>query len=81
MLEYNTKGGKMTRGLMVVESAVIIFKARGLPIDNTTMCKFAVLGWCVVRLRVRVRLRLRVRVRLRIRTRECSETCCAPRTS
>ena len=52
MLEYNTKGGKMTRGLMVVESAVIIFKARGLPIDNTTMCKFAVLGWCVVRRRL-----------------------------
>ena len=42
----------MTRGLMVVESAVIIFKARGLPIDNTTMCKFAVLGWCVVRRRL-----------------------------
>jgi len=47
MLEYNTKGGKMTRGLMVVETAVVIFKARGLPIDNTTMCKFAVLGWCI----------------------------------
>ena len=28
MLEYNTKGGKMTRGLMVVETASIIFKAR-----------------------------------------------------
>jgi hypothetical protein len=28
MLEYNTKGGKMTRGLMVVETATIIFKAR-----------------------------------------------------
>ena len=36
----------MTRGLMVVE-AVIIFKARGMPVDNTTMCKFAVLGWCI----------------------------------
>ena len=47
MLEYNTKGGKMTRGLMVVETAVIIFKARGMPVDNTTMCKFAVLGWCI----------------------------------
>ena len=30
MLEYNTKGGKMTRGLMVVETAKIIFKARAL---------------------------------------------------
>jgi len=47
MLEYNTKGGKMTRGLMVVETASIIFKARGLPIDNAAMCKFAVLGWCI----------------------------------
>lgn len=47
MLEYNTKGGKMTRGLMVIEAGVTIFKSRGLPIDNTTMCKFAVLGWCI----------------------------------
>jgi len=47
MLLYNTKGGKMTRGLMVVETAKIIFKARGLKIDNTTLCKFAVLGWCI----------------------------------
>ena len=66
MLEYNTKGGKMTRGLMVVESAVIIFKARGLPIDNTTMCKFAVLGWCIVRVRVRDRVRVRARARVRV---------------
>jgi len=47
MLEYNTKGGKMTRGLMVVETGKIIFKAKGLPIDNTALCKFAVLGWCI----------------------------------
>ena len=47
MLQYNTKGGKMTRGLMVVESAVILFKGRGLAVDNTTTCKFAVLGWCI----------------------------------
>ena len=32
MLEYNTKGGKMTRGLMVVETASIIFKARYIPL-------------------------------------------------
>lgn len=47
MLQYNTKGGKMTRGIMVVETAAILFKARGMPVDNTTMCKFAVLGWCI----------------------------------
>jgi farnesyl diphosphate synthase len=47
MLKYNTEGGKMTRGLMVVESAVLLFKAKGITIDNTAMCKFAVLGWCI----------------------------------
>ena len=47
MLEYNTKGGKMTRGLMVVEAAVVLFKARGMPVSNTDLCKFAVLGWCI----------------------------------
>ena len=47
MLEYNTKGGKMTRGLMVVETGKVIFRAKGLPVDNTALCKFAVLGWCI----------------------------------
>jgi hypothetical protein len=28
MLEYNVKGGKMNRGLTVVDSGVLIFKAR-----------------------------------------------------
>jgi farnesyl diphosphate synthase len=32
---------------MVVESAVLLFKAKGITIDNTAMCKFAVLGWCI----------------------------------
>lgn len=47
MLKYNTVGGKMTRGLMVVEAGVTLFKARGLTVDNTTMCKFGILGWCI----------------------------------
>ena len=47
MLDYNTAGGKMNRGLMVVESGVAIFKSKGRTLDNDTVCRFAVLGWCV----------------------------------
>eukprot|EP01061_Rhynchopus_euleeides_P045804 TRINITY_DN8404_c2_g1_i1.p1 TRINITY_DN8404_c2_g1~~TRINITY_DN8404_c2_g1_i1.p1 ORF type:complete len:416 (+),score=207.30 TRINITY_DN8404_c2_g1_i1:48-1250(+) len=47
MLNYNTVGGKMNRGLMVVESGVAIFKSRGIEIDNDAVCRFAVLGWCI----------------------------------
>lgn len=47
MLEYNTKGGKMNRGLMVVESGVSILRARGEAVDNAHLCKLAVLGWAV----------------------------------
>ena len=44
MLEYNVKGGKMNRGLMVVETGIEILKARGMPVSNTDLCRFAVLG-------------------------------------
>merc|ERR1719454_1606971 len=47
MLNYNTIGGKMTRGLMVVEAGKVLFEKRGLNLDNTKMCKLAVLGWCI----------------------------------
>mmetsp|Transcript_44980 Transcript_44980/g.137377 ORF Transcript_44980/g.137377 Transcript_44980/m.137377 type:complete len:422 (-) Transcript_44980:410-1675(-) len=47
MLEYNTKGGKMNRGLMVVESGVSILRARGETLSNENLCKMAVLGWAV----------------------------------
>ena len=47
MLEYVVKDGKMNRGLMVVESGVAIFRTRGLPLDNTALVKFAVLGWAI----------------------------------
>merc|ERR1711998_641037 len=47
MLEYNVKGGKMTRGLMVVESAIEIWKHQGKPMDSRTKNKMCVLGWCV----------------------------------
>lgn len=47
MLEYNVKGGKMNRGLMVVESGIAIFNQKGLKLDNATLCQFAVLGWAI----------------------------------
>ena len=47
MLEYVVKDGKMNRGLMVVESGVAIFRAKGLAVDNTIMVKLAVLGWAI----------------------------------
>jgi len=47
MLEYNTKGGKMNRGLMVVVSGELILKSKGLPVDSDTLSKLAVLGWCI----------------------------------
>jgi len=47
MLEYNVKGGKMNRGLMVVASgAEILKKAKG-KVDSDTLSKLAVLGWCI----------------------------------
>lgn len=48
MLEYNVKGGKMNRGLMVVESGVAILKAQGnKEPTNDQLCHFAVLGWAI----------------------------------
>ena len=46
MLNYTTKGGKMNRGLMVVESGISIFG--GIEnVDNTTLCRLAILGWSI----------------------------------
>eukprot|EP00977_Amphora_coffeiformis_P000369 scaffold98_cov172-Amphora_coffeaeformis.AAC.23 len=47
MLEYNVKGGKMNRGLMVVESGVAILKAQGKQPTNDQLCQLAVLGWAI----------------------------------
>jgi hypothetical protein len=47
MLEYNVCGGKMNRGLMVVECGREIFKSMGKPMSNEMLVKFAILGWCV----------------------------------
>jgi farnesyl diphosphate synthase len=43
MLQYNVKGGKMNRGLMVVDAGVCLMRNP----DNTTLCQLSVLGWCI----------------------------------
>jgi hypothetical protein len=47
MLEYNVCGGKMNRGLMVVECGREVFKAQGKELNNDMLTKFAILGWVV----------------------------------
>lgn len=47
MLDYNLKGGKMNRGLMVVDAGVEICKKNGKNVDNTMLCQLAVLGWAI----------------------------------
>merc|ERR1712151_1023812 len=47
MLEYNMVGGKMNRGLMVVESGLCILKSLNRPTPNDTVVRLAILGWCI----------------------------------
>jgi len=49
MLDYNVKGGKMNRGMMVVDAGVAIFKQQnqGKTPSNTDLCQLAVLGWSI----------------------------------
>jgi len=47
MLEYNVKGGKMNRGLMVVESGKALFEHNKIPFTDHDLGRFAVLGWCI----------------------------------
>mmetsp|Transcript_119661 Transcript_119661/g.168381 ORF Transcript_119661/g.168381 Transcript_119661/m.168381 type:complete len:477 (+) Transcript_119661:105-1535(+) len=46
-LEYNTQGGKMNRGLIVVETGVALMKHQGREPTNADLHRFAVLGWAV----------------------------------
>lgn len=46
-LEYNTQGGKMNRGLIVVETGVAIMKHQGREPTNADLNRFAVLGWAI----------------------------------
>ena len=48
MLEYNVKGGKMNRGLIVVQAGVAILNKQGhKKISNEQYCQLAVLGWAI----------------------------------
>lgn len=47
MLDYNVKGGKMNRGLMVVDAGVAILEQKGRLISNDDFCRLAVLGWAI----------------------------------
>jgi len=46
-LEYNTQGGKMNRGLIVVETGVQMMRHQGREPSNSDLNRFAVLGWAV----------------------------------
>jgi len=47
MLDYNVKGGKMNRGLMVVASGELLLQHHGEAANSDTLTKLAVLGWCI----------------------------------
>ena len=48
-LDYNVKGGKMNRGLMVVDAGVAMIRNnnRGKNPTNDELCQLAVLGWTI----------------------------------
>jgi len=43
-LDYNTPGGKLNRGMSVVDSVQIL---RGRPLNDDEYLKAAILGWCI----------------------------------
>jgi len=47
MLDYNVKGGKMNRGLMVVDAGVAILEQQGKTPTNDQLNQLAVLGWAI----------------------------------
>lgn len=46
-LEYNAIGGKMNRGIIVVETGVQMMRGQGREPTNRDLNRFAVLGWAV----------------------------------
>ncbi|CAN0232238.1 unnamed protein product, partial [Ectocarpus sp. 4 AP-2014] len=46
-LEYNTKGGKMNRGMGVVDVLRAFAEADGRELRHEEVCRGSVLGWCV----------------------------------
>ncbi|KAG5176778.1 farnesyl pyrophosphate synthase [Tribonema minus] len=47
MLEYNVKGGKMNRGLGVIDVQKAFAKSSGRTLSHREHCRAAVLGWCI----------------------------------
>ena len=49
LLQYTLSGGKMNRGMMVVESAIILHtnKHPDIPITNNMLSRYCALGWCI----------------------------------
>ncbi|CAM9425222.1 unnamed protein product [Pylaiella littoralis] len=47
MLEYNTKGGKMNRGMGVVDVLRAFASKEGRELRHEEVCRGSVLGWCV----------------------------------
>ncbi|KAJ1451693.1 isoprenoid synthase domain-containing protein [Pelagophyceae sp. CCMP2097] len=47
MLNYNVEGGKMNRGLMVIDAGVQLFGSVGRPVGEDDLTRFAVLGWSI----------------------------------
>lgn len=47
MLEYNVKGGKMNRGIGVIDVQKAFAAEKGIVLTNLEHCKASVLGWCI----------------------------------
>jgi farnesyl diphosphate synthase len=47
MIDYTVAGGKMNRGLALVDVQKTLAKAYGRPVTNKDRCQAAALGWCV----------------------------------
>lgn len=47
MIDYNCKGGKMNRGLSVVDGARALAKGTGRDLSEQELKKARILGWCI----------------------------------
>lgn len=47
MLDYNVKGGKMNRGIGVIDVQKAFARQGGRKLSNDEYCRAAVLGWCI----------------------------------
>ncbi|CAM9195584.1 unnamed protein product [Chrysoparadoxa australica] len=47
MLEYNVKGGKMNRGMGVIDVQQVFANQAGRNLSTVEVCRASVLGWCI----------------------------------